>query len=82
MKSNRARLADATMNAMVCECEGDPMTQVGLEEPSFAWLFTEPSSRLRTALCKIHIYIFFFILFDENSFNTPALMRTPVGRCC
>lgn len=33
MKSNRARLADARMNASVRECEGDPMTQEGLEEP-------------------------------------------------
>lgn len=36
MKSNRARLADATMNAAVRECEGDPITQAGLEGLQFS----------------------------------------------
>lgn len=33
MKSSRAGLADAMTNATVREREGDPMTQVGLEDP-------------------------------------------------
>lgn len=50
MKSHRARLADAMMNATVRECEGDPMTPVGLEKPQLCLAVCR--ARLTSSYCS------------------------------
>lgn len=63
MKSDRARLADARMNATVRECEGDPMTQAGLEEPQLrlAVYRARLTSSCRSVQ-KIYKYILFYLM--------------------
>lgn len=81
MKSSRAGLADAMTNATVRERKGDPMTQVGLEDPQFC-LAVYRAQVMSSYRSVQNIHIFYCILFDENSSSTPALMRTPVGTRC
>jgi len=61
MKSNRARLADATMNATVRECERDPMTQAGLEEPQLCLAaYRAQLTSLYSSLQKKNTNLIFF----------------------